>query len=163
MNGVKTGQLIASIRKHKSMTQQDMAEKSSEISIQVLKKEKRTRKVLAVVCTAAMLIITSILSIWGPIIFQRGNPLPYLIAVTKISDVQPYVQVGNKEGVFISKRGECPELFEYVEANKNVKFAVQAGSGYIFSNGVAHLIVGSEIYWGNYTVWIVPHHTLEAP
>ena len=44
MNGVKTGQLIASIRKHKSMTQQDMAEKSSEISIQVLKKKKEHEK-----------------------------------------------------------------------------------------------------------------------
>lgn len=73
------------------------------------------------------------------------------------------MQVESKEGIFISKRGECPELFEYVEANRNVEFVEQAGSGYMFSNGIAHLVVSSEIYGGNYTVWIVPHHTLEAP
>lgn len=142
----------------------DIAEKSNEISVQVLRKEKRTQKMLIVACVVAILmIITSVLSIWGPAIFQRGNPIPYLVAAKKISNEQSYVQVGGKEGIFISKRGECPELFEYVESNWNVEFVEQAGSGYIFSNGIAHLVVSSEIYWGNYTVWSVPHHTLEVP
>lgn len=216
MNSAKTGQLIASIRKQKNMTQQDIAdklnitskavskweqglsfpsvdvlenlasvlditvmdilageiiptkdiaEKSSEISVQVLTREKRTRKMLIAACLVAFLMVmTTILSIWGPAIFQRGNPIPYLIAVTKISDEQPYVQVDvdtNAE-IFISERGECPELFEYIESKYDLEFAKQLGSGYIFSNGTSDIVVTSEIYWAKYTVWKVPEVTLES-
>lgn len=216
MDSAKTGQLIVSIRKHKNMTQKDIAdklhitskavskwergisfpsidvleelanvldvtvmdllageiipakdieEKTSAVSVEVLKKEKKTRKKLIVACVVAtmLMITTSVLSIWGSAIFQRGNPIPYLIAATKISNEQSYVQVEGEEGIFISKRGECPDLFEYVEFNWNVELVEQAGSGYVFSNGIGYLNVSSEIYWRNYTVWTVPYHTLEAP
>jgi len=214
INSVRTGQLIASIRKQKNMTQQDVAEKlhitnravskwerglsfpsvdvlenlasvldvtimdllageiiqtkditekSNEISVQVLKKEKHTRKALIAMCVVAMLMVmAAMLSIWGSAIFQRGNPIPYLFAATKISDEQPYIQVGNNAGIYISKRGECPELFEYVEHNWNLEFIEQAGGAFIFSNGMSNLAVSSEIYWGKYTVWIVPQVTLQG-
>ena len=89
-------------------------------------------------------------------IFQRGNPLPYLTAAIQISDETSFVEVGEGEGIFISKRGECPELLEYVQDTKGVEFVEQAGSGYLFSDGNENLTVSSEIYWGGYTVWSVP-------
>lgn len=140
----------------------DIAEKSSEISVQVLKKEKNTRKMLIAACAITLLMVmTAILSIRGPVIFQEGNPIPYLIAVTKITDDQPYVQVKDNIGIYISTRGECPELFDYIEENWGVELTEQAGSAYIFSNGKSSLVVTSVIYWGKYIVWKVPQVTLQ--
>lgn len=138
----------------------DVVEKTGEISVRVLRKEKRLRKLLLTVCAAGLIVIALMLYIWGPAIFQRGNPLPYLMAAMKISDEQPYVQVDSRPGVYISRRGSCPELFDDIETDRKLNFIEQAGSAYLFSNGVSNLIVSSEIYWGKYTVWTVPQVTL---
>ena len=90
------------------------------------------------------------------VIFQRGNPIPYLIAAVQISEDRPYVAVDEEKGIYISKRGECPELFAHIEEKLDVQFAEQAGSGYIFTDGTDHYVVSSEIYWGRYTVWTLP-------
>lgn len=148
MDNVKTGQFIASVRK------------SRKISVRVLRKEKRLRKSLLAVCAAGLIVLALMLYIWGPAIFQKRNPLPYLMAAMKISDEQPYVQVDSRPGVYISRRGSCPELFADIEAGRKLNFIEQAGSAYLFSNGVCDLIVSSEIYWGKYTVWTVPQVTL---
>lgn len=123
------------------------------------------KKRIIVAGVAIIAVVTALIAItiaWLPVIFQRGNPIPYLVAATKITDENPYVQVDVDDGtsVYIAKKGECPELFEYVEENRNVEFVEQAGSGYIFSNGVDSLVVSSEIYLGKYTVWQVPNKTL---
>ncbi len=159
MNNTKTGELIATIRKEKGMTQQNIPD---ELSIQVLQSEKRTRKKFIVVCvTSIFLLIAVVLYGWGPAIFQRGNPIPYLAAIIRIDVKQPYIEVRNNSGIYISKQGECPELFEYIEEHWEVELVEQAGSGYIFTNGIANLIVSSEIYWGKFTVWQVPQITLQ--
>ena len=90
------------------------------------------------------------------VIFQRGNPIPYLSAVTKLSEEHTYTAVDDGENIYISKRGECPQLFEDFRKANNAEFVEQAGSGYIFTNGTDSLVIGSEIYWGRYTVWTLP-------
>lgn len=142
---------------------QTIAEKADELSIQVLQKENRTRRKFAGACAVSIILLMAVLFYgWGPSIFQRGNPLPYLYASMHLDEKRTYVEVGNKPGVYISKRGECPKLFEYIEENWNVELAEQAGSAYIFTNGVDQLIVSSEIYWGKFTVWQIPQITLQA-
>lgn len=107
-------------------------------------------------------IFLAAIFMWSPVIFQRGNPIPYVLAAIQITDETPYVPVDmdGAASVYITKKGECPELFEYVEKSRHVELIDQAGSGYIFSNGVDRLVVSSEIYWSNYTVWQVPNKTL---
>jgi transcriptional regulator with XRE-family HTH domain len=213
MDNAKTGELIATIRKEKGMTQQNIADnlhitskavskwerglsfpsvdvleklasllgisvmdilageiiehqnvtvKADELSIQVLQSEKQIRKKFIVVCaTSIFLIIAVVIYGWGPTIFQRGNPLPYLAASIRIDERQPYIEVGNNSGIYISKQGDCPELFEYIQEHWNVELVEQAGSGYVFTNGIANLIVSSEIYWSKFTVWQVPQTTLQ--
>ena len=214
MDTAKTGQLIASVRKSKNMTQQDIAEKlhitskavskwerglsfpsvdilenlakvldlsvveilagekiqlpdiiekADDVSIQVMTKERKMRRRMIIACTCALVMFAVlILSLWSPAIFQRGNPIPYLLAATRISDDVPYVRVSSEgnEYVYISKRGECPELFEYIKINWAVDFEEQLGGAYVFTNGSSRLIISSEIYWRNYTVWEVPNSTL---
>lgn len=144
--------------------EKDITEISCKISVQVLKKEKKIHRKLIVVCAVFLLLVTAtLLSMFGPVIFQRGNPIPYLVAATKISDEQPYVRVdvNTNAEIFISKRDDCPELFEYIEIKRDLEFFEQAGSAYIFSNGSSNLIVISEIYWSKYIVWKVPQITLK--
>ncbi len=119
-------------------------------------KSRRIKKPIVICLTSILLLIAVMLYGWGPAIFQRGNPLPYWIACTSINERKPYVEVGDNSGIYISKRGECPELFKYIEDTRNVAFEEQAGSGYLFTNGTDTLAVSSEIYWSRFTVWTVP-------
>ena len=142
---------------------QNIVLKADDVSIQVLKKEKKARRNFFVAITlTTLLLIVIILRSLSPIIFQCGNPIPYLIASMSISEQTPFVEVEKHNGIYISKRGECPELFEYVKEKWNVNFVEQAGSGFIFTNGVDTLVVTSEIYWGKFTVWKIPQHTLQS-
>ncbi len=124
---------------------------------------KKQRRVvdLAIIAVIAVILLV-IMKIWSPVVFQRGNPIPYLIAAIRISGENSYVQVETDSGadVYISRKGECPELFEYIEKSRNVGFIEQAGSGYIFSNGIDGLVVSSEVYLSEFTVWSVPTKTL---
>lgn len=128
-----------------------------------MNREKTGKRIVAcaVLLLAAAIIIVSG---WGPAIFQRGNPIPYLVAAAKISDEQPYVRVmvDTDSAIFISKRGGCPELFDDIENDWDRKLLEQAGSSYIFSNGISSFVVGSEIYWSAYIVWTVPQSTLQG-
>lgn len=124
--------------------------------------KKKRRVVGAAIIVAAVIILIVIMGIWSPVVFQRGNPIPYLVAAIRISDENPYVQVETDSGadIYIAKRGDCPKLFEYIEESRNVEFIEQAGSGYIFSNGIDGVVVSSEVYLSKFTVWSVPTKTL---
>lgn len=89
-------------------------------------------------------------------IFQRGNPLPYQISAIQISEEHPYIKVNDGAGIYIAKRGQCPELMDYVQEATGMEYLEQAGSGYLFSDGNENLTVSSEVYWGKYTVWSIP-------
>ena len=78
----------------------------------------------------------------------------------KISEENPLAEV--KEGVYITKLGNTETVISFVEEKWKVKFVEQAGSGYIFSNGLDSLTASSEIYWGRYTVWDIPNITLQT-
>ena len=38
----------------------------------------------------------------------------------------------------------------------NGEFVEQAGSGYLFTDGVSNYVISSEVYWGKFKVWILP-------
>lgn len=123
---------------------------------------QRSRIVIGLVgMLAVALLFIHIFASYAPAIFQRGNPIPYLAAAARLSAEQTYVEV--MPGTYIARRGECPALFAMVEEKWDVEFVEQAGSGYLFANAVTRLTISSEIYWGKYTVWTVPTHTLESP
>lgn len=105
-------------------------------------------------CAAILFILFALLlaSRWD-VIFQRGNPIPYLAAAVKLSDDNTFEAVKGLEGVYITKRGEKQDLFQMIADTYNVDYKDQLGSGYLFSDGEKNHIVGSEIYWGRFTVW----------
>lgn len=126
-------------------------------------RNKKRRARLAAALVALSLAAGGVLWRYGGAIFQRGNPIPYLLAAAQLDSDTPFAEVGSGDGVYIAPRGECPALLEFVERTRHVTFVEQAGSGYLFSNGVDGLVVQSEVYWGRFTVYQVPMHTLQAP
>ena len=90
-------------------------------------------------------------------VFQKGNPLPYLFAMTAINEASPYarVNVESEDPIYISRSGECRELLQYIAESNKLELQEQAGSVYIFSDSEKTVSVESEIYWSGYTVWTV--------
>lgn len=136
------------------------------------------RKKIVWLVAALLLVLTLALYLWWPVIFQRGNPIPYLLAMSQLSEKRPYVEVEfdppvGKNTIYISKRGDCPELFSAIEKYQHVTFEEQAGSSWIFrvrprgdsfvADGRDKLVVSSEIYWRYFTVWQVPYLTWCTP
>lgn len=156
------GVTVADLLAGEIVREADPAGKPEGAAARALKAKRRARNALFAACAGLLLTAIAVLSIWGAAIFQRGNPIPYLVAAGKIGEGRPFAQVGSGAGIYISMRGECPELIAFVEADRNVAFVEQMGSAYLFSNGVSQLVVASEIYWGKYTVWQVPQTTLRG-
>lgn len=115
---------------------------------------KKGKTVLIIVAVIAVVLLL-LLGLYNKTVFQRGNPLPYLLASMRITEETPYVEVGDHTGIYISKRGDCPQLFAFVEESKKVEFVEQSGSSYLFANGDGSITVSSEVYWKWFTVWQV--------
>ena len=121
------------------------------------------RRVVIVSAVAGVMLLLWIANLWSPVIFQRGNPIPYLKAAMDIDENNYYVKVDvdDTNAIYISLRegGKCEALFHDVAYSKGFEFLEQAGSGYIFSDGKNRLVISSEIYLGKFIVWKVPTHT----
>lgn len=108
---------------------------------------KKIFKILMIVA-----IITAIFIYYNKeVIFQKGNPIPYLSASTKLSKDKLYVRVGKDE--VISLRENIDETIEYFEKQTNLKCIDQMGSGYIFSDGKERYYTENEIYLRYFYVW----------
>ena len=71
----------------------------------------------------------------------------------KLTGDSTFAAVGATEDIYITRRGDERGLFQMIEDTYGVEFKDQLGSGYLFSDGEKNYIVGSEIYWGRFTVW----------
>ena len=121
------------------------------------------RRVVIVSAVAGLMLLFWIANLWSPVIFQRGNPIPYLKAAMDIDENNYYVKVDVEDtnSIYISLRegGRCEALFHDVAYSRGFEFVEQAGSGYIFSDGKNRLVISSEIYLGKFIVWKVPTQT----
>lgn len=160
MNKKKTGALIAAIRKEKGLTQEQLGEKLYVTGKAVSKWEHGD----SAPGIDLLEPLARVLDLWGPAIFQRGNPIPYLAAAAKLT-VQPYVRVETRSPyeIYITRGHDCPELVEKIQRERGVTFAEQMGSAFRFTNGTDSLTVSSEIYWRYFVVWQVPTYTLQSP
>lgn len=124
-----------------------------------LYKSKKTKplRTIMIVITGVVVAIGTLFFYYSSEIFQKGNPLPYLHAATAITEEYPYVKVNvEAEGpVYISRRGECQELLQYISDSSGLEFQEQAGSVYLFSDGEKTISLESENYWSVYTLWTV--------
>ena len=123
----------------------------------------KKKRIIAICVVALVFLAASAVYLNRAAIFQRGNPIPYLISAVQISEKNPYVAVDETKGIYISKRGECPELFDFFCERTGMEFVEQAGSGYLFTDGDRNDVISSEVYWGRYTVWTLPDIETVSP
>ncbi|RKM61154.1 hypothetical protein D6855_04445 [Butyrivibrio sp. CB08] len=123
-----------------------------------LNKSKKTKPLRTILIVITVVVtIGAVFFCYSSEIFQKGNPLPYLHAASAITEEYPYVKVNvEAEGpVYISRRGECQELLQYISDSSGLEFQEQAGSVYLFSDGMKTISLESENYWSVYTLWTV--------
>ncbi len=116
-------------------------------------KRMTLKRTAFVIFSLAVVLVLFLVWSYKSVIFQRGNPVPYLYSALSLSEDTPYMEVGEDTGIYISSRGECPELFTLFEENTGMEFLEQAGSGFIFTNGLENKTISSEIYLKYFTVW----------
>ena len=128
-----------------------------------LKKRLRRRRRRIVILTAlltALLLLALLAAAYSPVIFQRGNPLPYLAAAARLSGPESFVLVeqNEREAVYISHLGAAPVYLTaaYEGYLRGMQFREQMGAAYLFSDGERTVAVESEIYWARWMVWTVP-------
>ena len=117
---------------------------------------KKVRLLSAGVLVALAIFAAAMLYLHRAAIFQRGNPVPYLIAAAQISESKPYVEVDEESGVYISMGGNCPELLDYFQEKTGMDFIEQVGGGYLFADDADTAVITSEVYWKYFTVWELP-------
>lgn len=94
------------------------------------------------------------------IVFQLGNPMPYVKKAILLSNDRPYQKVFSDKEIFISKGREHyvqaqDSLIEFLESKYDVTFVEQAGSGYIFQSKTHTVMMTVEAYLGYYNIWEV--------
>ena len=93
-------------------------------------------------------------------IFQRGNPIPYVIKMFMLDDINHYQRVFADKDVYITKIYDFDELKKHIEDTYGVTFTQQLGGGFLFNSDFdkKNIVVISEIYWKYYSVWEVNHY-----
>lgn len=167
--GVKITDIISGTKTADSMdaeTERKVNELLSYSEDELNKKTKSYKKTVIILSvTACLSLLLWVFNFFSPVIFQRGNPIPYISAAMKINEDSRYVQVDVDDtyDVYISVRGDKESLFYDLAYSKGMEFIEQAGSSYIFSDGTNRLIISSEVYLSCFTVWKVRTNTIAAP
>lgn len=167
--GVKITDIISGTKTADSMdaeTERKVNDLLSYSEDELNKKTKSYKKrVIILSVTACLSLLLWVFNFFSPVIFQRGNPIPYISAAMKIDEDSRYVQVDVDDtyDVYISVRGDKESLFYDLAYSKGMEFVEQAGSSYIFSDGTNRLIISSEVYLSCFTVWKVSTNTIAAP
>ena len=125
-----------------------------------MNKKSNIRNALILLFAAILILASALLFFKWDAIFQRGNPIPYLAAMVRLSDNNTFEAVADSDDTYITKRGEKQDLFQMIQDNYHLEFKDQIGSSYLFSDGEKNYTVGSEIYWGRFTVWTLPFEDL---
>lgn len=146
-------------------TEETVTEVVSVSSVELIQKTRSYRKTVRILIAALLVVVLLwVFNLYSPVIFQRGNPIPYLSAAMQIDTDNRYVKVGVSGtcDIYITKRGDSGRLFYDIAYDRGFEFVEQMGSGYIFSDGTNRFTISSEVYLRYFTVWTVPTYTFAS-
>lgn len=158
--GITISELLAGERIEK-----EAAPKVAEqLLVSALSEKQRIVRGAVSICIASVCIMLLVLFIfYGPAIFQRGNPLPYLQAMTELHPNHPFAEVPRRDGELISLLGEEAEkaVLAYIEEKYDAVLCNQFGSAFVFEKDEVLLQVMTEVYWSRFRVWsMLPQSTV---
>ncbi len=110
------------------------------------------RKLLAAALFLVILVGAVIIFNKG-VIFQRGDPIPYVSKMFSLNDNKQYSRVFDDEDIYITRKTDYDDFISYVESAYDVTYSGQLGSSYLFASEEKTLYASTEIYWGSYLVW----------
>ena len=80
--GISVTELLAGER----VEPEDLNQKAQQLALQMLRREKQAIYwTILLAATVMVLAVVLVLHRWGPAIFQRGNPIPYLAAAARLT------------------------------------------------------------------------------
>ena len=125
-----------------------------------MKKKKLLIGLAGMIILAAGIVFVG----WDRAIFQRGNPLPYLLAMMRLDEDTPYVMVmeTQEHRVYLTDMDGGERMIEMVEALTDTEFVEQAGRGFFFEGNGERFTAVNEVYFGRYLVWEVPRFDSEV-
>ena len=119
-------------------------------------KNEKICKICFLCIIVAVVLVALVITLKWDAIFQRGNPIPYLKAASRLSDGNTFEAIENMDGIYITKSGDNQDLFQMIQDTYGWEYEDQLGRGYFFSDGDNNHMVESEIYWRNFEVWTIP-------
>ncbi len=141
----------------------DLHDESAHILKTIKHSLSKKRIIISVVSVITTLIFVAVLfvSLNYSVIFQRGNPIPYLMAASQISNENPIASVNDNSSnsyIYITKNNADSKqvLLEYIETKFDAEFKEQYGSAYLFESAGEKITISEEIYWRYFQVWCVP-------
>ena len=115
------------------------------------------KKRIFVIASLCLLALLAMAFFYKGTIFQRGNPIPYVIKMFTLNDINHYQKVFTDQDVYITKRYDFEDLKKHIENTYGITFKEQLGGGFLFYSDFdkKDIVVISEIFWKYYSVWEV--------
>ena len=152
---VSVSELLAGARIEK----ENVPQAAEQLLVNALSEKRRIVRGVVSSCIALLVVLLLALFFsYGPAVFQRGNPLPYLRAMATLNRKQPFAEVPQRSGEYISLLGEAAEaaVLTHIEAEYDAIACDQHGRAFVFQQGETRFYVMTEVYWGRFRVWVIP-------
>ena len=148
---VSASELLAGARIEK----ENVPQAAEQLLVNALSEKRRIVRGVVSSCIALLVVLLlALFFFYGPAVFQRGNPLPYLRAMAILNRKQPFAEVPQRSGEYISLLGEA--VLTHIEAEYDAIACNQHGRAFVFQQGETRFYVMTEVYWGRFRVWVIP-------
>lgn len=152
---VSVSELLAGARIEK----ENVPQAAEQLLVNALSEKRRIVRGVVSSCIALLVVLLlALFFFYGPAVFQRGNPLPYLRAMAILNRKQQFAEVPQRSGEYISLLGEAAEaaVLTHIEAEYDAIACDQHGRAFVFQQGETRFYVMTEVYWGRFRVWVIP-------
>ena len=138
---------------------ENVPQAAEQLLVNALSEKRRIVRGVVSSCIALLVVLLlALFFFYGPAVFQRGNPLPYLRAMAILNRKQQFAEVPQRSGEYISLLGEAAEaaVLTHIEAEYDAIACDQHGRAFVFQQGETRFYVMTEVYWGRFRVWVIP-------
>ena len=111
------------------------------------------KRTIIIICTFVLLVITVFVFSYRHVVFQEGNPLPFLGGIIKLTFTKSEViKVSEKPELFIEKSKSNHQSFIRLMAREGYVFNDQIGAGLIFEKDGSKVIAITSMFTRYYEV-----------
>ena len=122
------------------------------------------KKVLLIVLLIFLLFLGFIGLRFGSALTQEGNPIPYLIAISKNelsnSGYEEVLETSNNIRYVSKYEKDYPFIKEYMKM-EGWEFKEQMGSGFLFVKNKEEIVIGTRQYSRHNIIWDVPKEIVD--